>query len=54
MVGLGVLVVGVGDLGTAMVTCLAIAALLVAAGARLRDIGLLAAARRRRSSCSRS
>ena len=31
------------DLGTALVICLAIAALLVAAGARLRDLGLLAA-----------
>ena len=44
VVGLGVLVVGVGDLGTALVTCLAVAALLIGAGARLRDIGLLAAA----------
>ena len=43
IVGLGVLVVGVGDLGTALVTCLVITALLVGAGARLRDIGLLAA-----------
>jgi cell division protein FtsW len=43
VVGLGVLVVGVGDLGTALVTCLVITALLVGAGARLRDIGLLAA-----------
>jgi len=43
VVGLGVLVVGVGDLGTALVTCLAVAALLIGAGARLRDIGLLAA-----------
>jgi len=43
VVGAGVLVVGVGDLGTALVTCLAITALLVGAGARLRDIALLAA-----------
>jgi cell division protein FtsW len=43
VVGFGVLVVGVGDLGTALVTCLAITALLVGAGARLRDIALLAA-----------
>ena len=43
VVGLGVLIVGVGDLGTALVTCLVITALLVGAGARLRDIGLLAA-----------
>jgi cell division protein FtsW len=43
VVGLAVVVVGVGDLGTALVTCLAITALLVGAGARLRDIGLLAA-----------
>ena len=43
VVGAGVFVVGVGDLGTALVTCLAITALLVGAGARLRDIGLLAA-----------
>ncbi len=41
--GAGVLVIAVGDLGTALVTCLAIGALLVAAGVRLRDIGLLAA-----------
>ena len=45
VVGAGVLVVGVGDLGTALVTCFAITALLVGAGARLRDIGH---ARRRR------
>ena len=44
VVGLAVLVVGVGDLGTALVTCLAITALLIGAGARLRDIALLAAA----------
>jgi cell division protein FtsW len=44
VVGLGVLVVGVGDLGTALVTCFAITALLVGAGARMRDIALLAAA----------
>ena len=43
VVGVCVLIVGVGDLGTALVTCLAITALLVAAGARMRDIGLLAA-----------
>ncbi|HEY8001878.1 MAG TPA: putative peptidoglycan glycosyltransferase FtsW, partial [Solirubrobacterales bacterium] len=43
VVGFGVLVVGVGDLGTALVTCLAITALLIGAGARLRDIALLAA-----------
>jgi cell division protein FtsW len=43
VVGLGVLIVGVGDLGTALVTCLVITALLIGAGARLRDIGLLAA-----------
>lgn len=43
VVGGGVLVVGVGDLGTALVTCLAITALLVGAGARLRDLTLLAA-----------
>ncbi len=43
IVGLGVLVVGVGDLGTALVTCFAITALLIGAGARLRDIALLAA-----------
>lgn len=41
--GVGVVLVAAGDLGTALVTCLAIAALLVAAGVRLRDIGLLAA-----------
>ncbi len=44
VVGLAVVVVGVGDLGTALVTCLAITALLIGAGARLRDIALLAAA----------
>ena len=43
------LIVGVEpDLGTALVTCFAVAALLVAAGARMRDLGLLAAVRRRR------
>ena len=44
VVGLAVLIVGVGDLGTALVTCLVITALLVGAGAKLRDIALLAAA----------
>jgi cell division protein FtsW len=44
VVGFGVLVVGIGDLGTALVTCLAITALLIGAGARLRDIAMLAAA----------
>ncbi|MDX6583107.1 MAG: cell division protein FtsW [Solirubrobacterales bacterium] len=44
VVGVGVLIVGVGDLGTALVTCLVITALLVGAGARLRDIALLAVA----------
>ena len=44
VVALGVLVVGVGDLGTALVTCFAITALLIGAGARMRDIALLAAA----------
>ena len=43
MVGAGVLIVAVGDLGTALVTALAIAALLVAAGVRIRDIAMLAA-----------
>lgn len=43
VVGAGVLLVAVGDLGTAIVICLAIAALLLAAGVRVRDIGLLAA-----------
>jgi len=43
VVGACILIVGVGDLGTALVTCLAITALLIAAGARMRDIGLLAA-----------
>ena len=38
------LVVVEPDLGTAMVACLATAAMLVAAGARLRDLGLLACA----------
>jgi cell division protein FtsW len=37
------LVVVEPDLGTAMVTCFATAALLVAAGARLRDLGVIAA-----------
>ncbi len=41
--GAATLVVFVSDLGTALVTCLALAALLVAAGVRLRDLGLLAA-----------
>jgi cell division protein FtsW len=39
-----VLVVVEPDLGTAMVACLACAALLIAAGARMRELGLLAAA----------
>ena len=43
VVGACVVIVGVGDLGTALVTCLAITALLVAAGARMRDIAMLAA-----------
>ena len=42
--GAGVLVVVVSDLGTALVICIALAALLVAAGARMRDVGLLAGA----------
>ena len=42
MVGAGLLLVAVADLGTALVICLAIATLLLAAGARLRDLGLLA------------
>jgi cell division protein FtsW len=37
------LLVVVGDLGTALVTCLAIAALLIAAGVPIRTIGVLAA-----------
>ncbi len=41
--GVCVVIVGVGDLGTALVTCLAVTALLIAAGARMRDIGMLAA-----------
>ena len=41
--GFGLALVVVGDLGTALVTALAIGALLVASGARLRDLGLLAA-----------
>ena len=44
VVGAGVVVVAVGDLGTALVCAFAIAMLLVAAGARLRDLGILAAA----------
>ena len=44
IVGAGVLLVAVGDLGTALVSACAIAMLLVAAGARIRDIGMLAAA----------
>ena len=43
MVGAGVLIVAAGDLGTALVISLAIAALLVAAGVRIRVIGMLAA-----------
>lgn len=42
VVGAGVLLVAVGDLGTALVSACAIAMLLVAAGVRIRDIGLLA------------
>ena len=41
--GLALLLVVVGDLGTALVTCLAIGALLLAAGVPVRTIGLLAA-----------
>jgi cell division protein FtsW len=41
--GAGVLLVAVGDLGTALVICAAVAALLLAAGVRTRDLGLLAA-----------
>jgi cell division protein FtsW len=43
MAGFGLVLVVVGDLGTALVTALAIGALLVASGARMRDLGLLAA-----------
>jgi cell division protein FtsW len=43
VVGGGVLLVALGDLGTAIVIGLAIAALLLAAGVRVRDIGMLAA-----------
>ncbi len=43
VVGAGVVLVAAGDLGTALVICIAIAMLLIAAGARMRDIGLLAA-----------
>ena len=42
VVGVCVVIVGVGDLGTALVICFAITALLIAAGARMRDICLLA------------
>jgi cell division protein FtsW len=41
--GAGLLLVAAGDLGTALVICFAIAALLLAAGVGVRDIGLLAA-----------
>ena len=41
--GAGILMVAVGDLGTALVCAFAIAMLLVAAGVRIRDIGVLAA-----------
>ena len=41
--GLGILLVVVGDLGTALVICLGLAALLLAAGVRTRDLGLLGA-----------
>ena len=43
VVGFGIAIVVISDLGTALVISLAIAALLVAAGVRMRDIGLLAA-----------
>jgi cell division protein FtsW len=43
VIGGGVVVIGVADLGTALVVCLAVCTLLVAAGVRLRDIGLLVA-----------
>ena len=42
VVGAGVGLVIIADLGTALVASLAVAALLVAAGVRIRDIGLLA------------
>ncbi len=42
VVGAGIGIVGIADLGTALVTAVAITALLIAAGARLRDIGVLA------------
>jgi cell division protein FtsW len=41
--GFGLVLVVAGDLGTALVTALAVGALLVASGVRLRDLGLLAA-----------
>jgi cell division protein FtsW len=41
--GTGAVLVAVADLGTALVICLAVAMLLLAAGARPRDLGLLAA-----------
>jgi len=41
--GASLALVVIGDLGTALVTALAIGALLVAAGARMRDLALLAA-----------
>ena len=41
--GIGILLVVVGDLGTALVICLGLAALLLAAGVRTRDLGLLGA-----------
>jgi cell division protein FtsW len=41
--GAGIGLVALGDLGTALVICFGLAALLVAAGARIRDLGLLAA-----------
>jgi cell division protein FtsW len=40
--GAGIVLVALGDLGTALVIAAALAALLVAAGARIRDLGLLA------------
>jgi cell division protein FtsW len=42
VVGAGLLLVAAGDLGTALVAFVAVAALLLAAGARVRDLGLLA------------
>jgi cell division protein FtsW len=42
--GIGIVLVAVGDLGTALVAAAAIVALLIAAGVRLRDIGLLVGA----------